>query len=352
MTTGVTDFIKIDEVRQEIDSTYPNPGTNAEGNLQVENNGYAHRLVGNAFEFLCKLLLYRRCSEVIIPWRYPFGDFQRRFGADETPPVYVERFDGWEWEDDIEVVSNRKEWEEVMDEQPVWEQRSPGKWTEDEKLTKLAEQYVTTGMNTDGVVKAALVNAGWKPNDDVHSWIDREAFEADILEEMEALFALLRESEWPDGETVFEQPSFGGHRHILPGEGDFIVDDLIVDIKTTENRSFTNSFWRQLLMYYLLSDVQRILHEVDGPTYGKEPFEGRYPEINRVGIYYARYGEIQTVDMETLIDDREQYEEFRAWVVDRAIEENSHAKHDYSAIRSTLTEPYDYKKQRTLFDDY
>lgn len=25
---------------------------------------------------------------------------------------------------------------------------------------------------------------------------------------------------------------------------------------------------------------------------------------------------------------------------------------DYSAIRGALTEPYDYKKQRTLFDDY
>ena len=52
MTTGVTEFIKIDEVRQEIDTTYPNPGNNAEGELQVKNNGYAHRLVGNAFELL------------------------------------------------------------------------------------------------------------------------------------------------------------------------------------------------------------------------------------------------------------------------------------------------------------
>jgi len=352
MTTGVTEFIKIDEVRQEIDATYPNPSSNAERELQVRNNGYAHLLVGNAFEFLCKLLLYRHCDEVIIPWRGTFGDLQRRFEGDETPPVRVERFGGWKFEDEDAGVSNRNEWEEMMDDQPVWEQRNPGKWTEDEELTKVAEQYVTTGMNTEGVVKAALVNAGWKPNDDVQSWIDREAFEADILEEMEALFNLLRESEWPDGEFVFEQPSFGGHKHILPGEGDFIVDDLLVDIKTTEDRSFTNAFWRQLLMYYVLTDVQRILHDVDGRTYDKEPFEGKYPDINRVGIYYARYGELQTVDMEMVIEDQERYEEFRAWIVDRAIEENSHAQHDYSAIRGALTDPYDYEKQRTLFDDY
>jgi hypothetical protein len=216
MTTGVTDFIKIDEVRQEINSTYPNSGHDAEGELEVENNGYGHRLIGDAFEFLCKILLYRRCSEVIIPCRR----------------------------------------------------------------------------------------------------------------------------------------TFGGHRYILPGEGDFIVDDLLVHIKTTENRSFTNTFWRQLLMYYVLSDVQRVLHEVDGRTYSKEPFEGKYPENNRVGIYYARYGELQTVDMEEAIDNRGRYKEFRAWIVNRPIEDNRHAQHDYSAIRAVLTEPYDYKKPCTLFDYY
>lgn len=36
-----------------------------------------------------------------------------------------------------------------------------------------------------------------------------------------------------------------------------------------------------------IGDVQRILHEVDGRTYGKESFEGKYPKINRVGICYA-----------------------------------------------------------------
>lgn len=44
MTTGVTDFVKIGEVRQEIDSTYPNPGEDATGELAVPNNGYSVRV--------------------------------------------------------------------------------------------------------------------------------------------------------------------------------------------------------------------------------------------------------------------------------------------------------------------
>lgn len=54
--------------------------------------------------------------------------------------------------------------------------------------------------------------------------------------------------------------------------------------------------------------------------------------------------------MQELIDDQDRYEEFRAWLVDRAIDENRHAQHDYSAIRAALTEPYEYKRQQTLSD--
>lgn len=343
MTTGVTKFIKIGEVRQEIDSTYPNPGQDVEDELVVANNGYSHRLVGHAFEFLCRALLYRRCSDPIPP------EHIRRWTKEDEPPIRVERFDGMKWEEHPDI-SSQKEWEEVQDDLPVWErQRSSVKWTEDEELTKIVHQYIQTGMNTDGVVRAALVDAGWKPNDSVRSWVNREAFEADLLTEMEELFELLRGSEWTDGQTMIDQPDFDNHRYVLPGEGDFIIDDMLIDIKTTERRSFTNEFWRQLLLYYVLCDVQRMLFdEIYGDRDNTSKF--KYPEINRVGIYFARYGELKTIDMSSLIDDQEQYEEFRAWIVDRGIEENRHAQKNYNTVRSKLTDPYDFKRQQTFSD--
>ncbi|SFG01213.1 hypothetical protein SAMN04488063_1125 [Halopelagius inordinatus] len=365
MATGVTDFIKISEVRNEIDATFPNPGEDVRRDIEVKNNGYGHRLIGNAFEFLCKLLLYRRCNEVVRPqyralrtwsqdentesWEGLGNSEKCRWKAGETPPTRVRKFDGMQWED-REGISNRTEWKEMNEARPVWRRRQSAiKWTIDEDLSKLAHQYVQTGMNTKGVVKSALINAGWKPNETVHSWIDRNAFEEDVLDEMNDLFSLLREKEWTCGETVFEKPSFGNYLHILRGEGDFIVDDLLIDIKTTKNPTFTKAFWRQLLMYYVVNDVQRLIHESEWRS-SKEPFEGKYPEINRVGIYFARFGELKTINMSDVINDRNQYEEFRAWIVDRALEENAHAQVDYSDLRSLLTEPYDYKRQRTLFD--
>jgi len=359
MATGVTDFIQISDVRHEIDSTYPNPGANTTGDLQVPNNGYSHKLIGHAFEFLCKAWLYRHSDDVIVPTRHASTDIQsddeegwaRHERIAAFPDLTVSVIDGKKWEQGDGGPSNQQEWQERNAERPDWDQRSPHEWTVDDELTKLANQYVHTGMNTDGVVKAALLNAGWQPADDVQSWINRNAFEADLLSEMSELFSLLRQQDWGDPTVTFEKPRFGNFRHILPGEGDFLIDDLLVDIKTTEKPVFTDAYWRQLLLYYVLNDIQRTLHDAPNVSRsGHEAFDDKYPEITRIGIYFARHGDLQTIDIDDVITDLDRYEEFRAWIVDRAIEENQHAQINYTAIRDILTDPYDYKRQQSLFD--
>ena len=104
------------------------------------------------------------------------------------------------------------------------------------------------------------------------------------------------------------------------------------------------------MMYYVLNDIQRELYEAEDVRSSRESFEGKYPEISRVGVYFARYGKLIAVDVNNVIEDLDRYEEFRAWIVNRAIEENRHAQMDYSAIRNVLTEPYDYQRQQTLSD--
>jgi len=51
----------------------------------------------------------------------------------------------------------------MNEDRPDWDQRSPVQWAEHEDLSTIVNQFVETGMNTDGVVKAALLNAGWQP---------------------------------------------------------------------------------------------------------------------------------------------------------------------------------------------
>lgn len=312
MGIGLTDFIKIDEVRREIDTTYPNPSNDVDGELQIANHGYSHRLIGEAFEFLCRLWIHHQCNVVIEPWRR-WG--QNRFEEGETPEILLaaENVD----EDELERVSRQ------------------------------AEQFIETGLNTDRAVNAALLDAGWRQVEEEHSGLHLDMFEDDLVTEMRALFEQLRAQDWPCGEVAYHSPDFGRHSHILEGEGDFIVDDLLVDIKTTEDGTFTPAHWRQLLSYYILNDIQRVLYEET-----ERGSQEKYPAVTELGIYFARYGELQTVTINDVIDDRAEYERFRAWFVNRAIEENHDKRVNYTDIRATLTEPYDYERQRTLFDDY
>lgn len=169
MGIGATDFIKIDEVRKEIDTTYPNPGDDATSELKVANHGYSHRLIGGAFEFLCRLWVHHQSNVVIEPWK--FRHQKRRFEEDETPDLLLHA--------------------EGVDEDEL------------ERMERQAEQFMKTGLNTDRAINAALLTAGWREVDKDQAGLHLDAFEDDLVSEMRELFDLLRSQAWPDGETAY-----------------------------------------------------------------------------------------------------------------------------------------------------
>lgn len=70
-------------------------------------------------------------------------------------------------------------------------------------------------------------------------------------------------------------PCFGESSKDIGGaDADLLIDDCLIDIKTTKNLSFTRSQLRQLLGYHILNLRER---EILG-------------EINYLGIYYSRHG--------------------------------------------------------------
>ena len=59
-----------------------------------------------------------------------------------------------------------------------------------------------------------------------------------------------------------------------------IIDDVLVDIKTTKSDSFTQDMYNQLLEYYALSTFRKDLGE-----------------ISQMGIYFSRYGRLDVGDV-------------------------------------------------------
>lgn len=70
-------------------------------------------------------------------------------------------------------------------------------------------------------------------------------------------------------------PTFGqSSQDICGADGDFIIDDTLIDIKTTKYLEFTMEQFRQLMGYYILN------LRANNPC----------GEINNLGIYYSRFG--------------------------------------------------------------
>jgi hypothetical protein len=70
-------------------------------------------------------------------------------------------------------------------------------------------------------------------------------------------------------------PTFGDSSKDIGGaDADIIIDDTIIDIKTTKYSKFEKEYFRQLIGYYLLN-----VRECN-----------KYGKINNLGIYFSRYG--------------------------------------------------------------
>ena len=61
-------------------------------------------------------------------------------------------------------------------------------------------------------------------------------------------------------------------------DADLIIDDTLIDIKTTKSCSFTQDMYSQLLGYYALSTM-----------------DGRFDDITEIGIYFSRYSLFTTM---------------------------------------------------------
>lgn len=83
-------------------------------------------------------------------------------------------------------------------------------------------------------------------------------------------------------ETVIPNPVFGCMEHGILGDGDFILDGNLYDIKTTKSIKVNKNSRRQLLFYYLLNNRCSI------PFSDKS--EGTMFDISKLYIYKARHG--------------------------------------------------------------
>ncbi|MDA8053513.1 MAG: hypothetical protein M0012_05085 [Deltaproteobacteria bacterium] len=73
-------------------------------------------------------------------------------------------------------------------------------------------------------------------------------------------------------------------------DADLVIDDTIIDIKTTKKLAPDRNYFNQLLGYYTLYCISGF----DGINYK--------PEINNIAIYFSRYAYLHVIPLSKVID--------------------------------------------------
>lgn len=127
------------------------------------------------------------------------------------------------------------------------------------------------------------------------------------VNELRALISEVDWSQWRAKRCCLLNPSFGkGSEWIGGADADVLLDDTLIDIKTTANLVLTTKDWRQILCYAALNE--------HFPIGGSRP-----RRIRRLGFYFARYGYFITWPIAELVSPSA-FASFAVWLRDHVRE--------------------------------
>ena len=117
-----------------------------------------------------------------------------------------------------------------------------------------------------------------------------------FLEEFKELQYLAHEkllNLFSESDSIYYNPKFGIASAMVGGaDGDIILNDTLIDFKTSKNSGYSWQEAAQLVGYYLLSKIDQ---KLGNP---------RAVDFNKVALYQARYGELVTIVLDKFYGDR------------------------------------------------
>lgn len=154
--------------------------------------------------------------------------------------------------------------------------------------------YLGSGVMNDDVIKAALLLAQLGTYF-VTGIIDEDfgiVDEGDIAD-LRKLGSIINADAFRAKELCVLNPTFGNASDLVGGaDADLVIDDMLIDIKTTSRLEVRRDDFNCLVGYYILFEIGG----VDGV-----PSEHK---IERLGVYSSRYAETLIFSIREVIDER------------------------------------------------
>lgn len=132
--------------------------------------------------------------------------------------------------------------------------------------------------------------------------------DVDDLRRLLAVARDLPEKPFAAGRVCVLHPTFREASRMVGGaEADLLIDDTLIDVDTASALAFTPEIFRRLVGYYVLYTIG------GGITRRVRP----KPQIRNVGVYFARFGTLLTVPIDSVVR-AETFPDFVRWFKLRA----------------------------------
>ena len=172
-----------------------------------------------------------------------------------------------------------------------------------EKVKSLRNKFNQTGRLSRELIRQTLRMSYIDPvlrSGRGVEYIGTDADQLDI-EDIEKQFSLIDDKLFKSQNRCLLNPTFGKGSQLVGGaDADLIIDDKLIDVKTTKKLELPLNDFCQIIGYLLL-------HRISGVDSHGEEFT-----IEQLGIYYSRYGYLFLFNVKDLINDKS-LDKFAKW---------------------------------------
>ncbi len=162
------------------------------------------------------------------------------------------------------------------------------------------KQFISIGDNINSTIETVARLAQIDP---VYraGYEDQNLGEIDklITQELEELLSLIDKNKFTAKNSCSLNPTFGlASIEIGGADADFIIDNCLIDIKTTKYAQLKRDNFNQLIGYYILSEIEQSEYK-------------KGTKLDSLGIYFSRHGVLYTFPIAPLL--KENHKEFVRW---------------------------------------
>ena len=280
---SLTSMLKHKEIVKVFKSEFP-LDIRLEGKIRAAPVTGNYTLVGSAFDYLLRFWIERHNKNVY------------------SRP--------WIAEDSLELSRMTFDTKDPNTSKPSKSERRISCEDRMEKIIAIAKnehrKYMNSGTIDDSLIKCCILLAqcdvymrsGTFPKS-LGTTLDGD------VQDLKNLIAIADRNMFQVKDEVFLNPQFGDGSELVGGaDADLIIDDTLVDIKTTKRLKFTQDHYNQIIGYYILSKIGKVNDKYN-------------PDIRYVGIYFSRYGILHRMPVSD-IENATNFAKFTDWFAQAA----------------------------------